>query len=217
LIVLAGGISSSILLSPNFTSRNFLVCSPFLWGMAARLYDVGVAKAPRPLRVAANLALSLLALWMCITTALARSQFHGETFREAAAWIKNADACRGRVLPVIVPEHKTWFRSDRMEPVYEGIYGKYLDGFAKPRVVFLDDIMAHTLSAELKADLQHRVDDGGCPVLAWAEHGATPEQFDSLIPDFKRAIDRPAAAIISKTFRDGKRESVFYVERPGKD
>ncbi len=36
LLVLAGGIVSSTVLAPNFWDRNFLVVSPFIWGLAAR-------------------------------------------------------------------------------------------------------------------------------------------------------------------------------------
>jgi uncharacterized membrane protein len=110
-IVLGAGVASSTLLAPNFTGRNLLICSPFLWALLAKCYDFGVVPLQPRLRKAANLALCFVLIWMASTMAIGRLLPRGEAFRESAQWIASQPACRGQLIPVLTGERKEWFRS----------------------------------------------------------------------------------------------------------
>jgi hypothetical protein len=87
-LVLMAGIVGSTLFAPNFFDRNFLVVSPFLWGLSARVYDAAMAGAPRPIRLAINLALSAVVLSMAAIVMERLPSKHPpllyEPFRESA-------------------------------------------------------------------------------------------------------------------------------------
>lgn len=218
LVVLAGGLASSLLISPNFTARNLLVCSPFLWALGAKLYDGGVPQASLPLRRAANVALSALAVWMVVTMTSGRTRAWNEPFRQSAAWIASIPACRDQVIPVISTERREWLRSTSLEGVYRFAYARYLDGFADPRVTFLEDFGSRRLPDDLRQELRRRVDGAGCPVLAWAVHRITPEELAGAGADLLRMVGRADAGTVLriKTFRDGQEGYVLYADRNGK-
>ncbi|CAN0431707.1 unnamed protein product, partial [Phaeothamnion confervicola] len=177
IIVLAGGIVSSLLIAPNFTDRNLLICSPFLWAFCAKLYDTSVPGAERPVRMAANLLLSAVVLWTVVAMTLGRERRWNEPFRESADWIRTFPECRDRPIMVINAQPRAWFKPGYSEILYADFYANYLGDFAHPQVVFKEDILAHKISDEMKEYLQWRVDGNGCPVLAWSIHLITEDDI----------------------------------------
>ena len=176
LIIVVGGITSSIILSPNFTDRNLLICSPFLWAFSAKLYDASVPGAARPVRAAANLALSAVVLWMAVTMVAGRAKPWKEPFRQAAEWIQTFPECQGRPIMVINGEARAWLKPGYAEVLYADFYAYYLAGFAEPKIVFVEDVLGHSLSDETKEYLQWRIVGNGCPIIAWSAHcpGSAP-------------------------------------------
>jgi hypothetical protein len=193
-IVLAGGVASSFVVTPNFHSRYLLICSPFLWGLVALCYDRSVETAPVLLRRGANLALSAIVLWMAVTMALTRDRPIGEPFRESAAEIKAIPACRGETLPAVVGERKRWFRSpEALQPI-RAAYAKYLQGFADPQLIYAEDILSGNISDDWKKLLRERIDGSGCPVLAWTVHTIPRDVADEIGAKILAATDRQARA-----------------------
>ena len=195
LIVLAGGIASSLLIAPNFTDRNLLICAPFLWAFCAKLYDASVPGAERPVRMAANLLLSAVVLWTVVAMTLGRERPWNEPFRESADWIRTFPECRDRPIMVVNAQPRAWFKPGYSEILYADFYANYLGDFAHPQVVFKEDILAHKLSDEMKEYLQWRVDGNGCPILAWSIHLITEEELAAAGRELLKAIDRPALAV----------------------
>ncbi|MDP2373010.1 hypothetical protein [Reyranella sp.] len=213
-IVLAGGVASSLLLSPNFTDRNLLVCSPFLWAFSARLYDGGVPGAERLVRAGANLALSAIVLWMAITMVAGRAKPWNEPFRESAEWIRSFPACRDRPILIINAQPRAWFKPGYSEVLYADFYGNYLGNFAQPEVVFIEDIRAHKVPEDVKDYLRWRIDGNGCPILAWSIHLITEEEFAAAGQELLKAVGRPNAGRIvqTKVLRNGIEGFVLYAE-----
>ncbi|TAJ40152.1 MAG: hypothetical protein EPO55_10455 [Reyranella sp.] len=216
-IILVGGIASSLLIAPNFTDRNLLVCAPFLWGFCAKLYDAGVPDAERPVRMAANLLLSAVVLWTVVTMTAGRARPWNEPFRESAEWIRTFPECRDRPVPVINAQPRAWFKPGYSEILYGDFYASYLADFARPQVVFKEDILAHKVSDEMKEYLQWRIDGNGCPVLAWSIHLITEEEFAEAARELLKAVDRPDAGRVvqTKILRDGFPGYVLYSEGSG--
>jgi hypothetical protein len=217
-VVVAGGIASSILLAPNFFDRNLLVVSPFVWALSARLYDAAVERASLVVRLAHTSALALIVLSMA-TIALARlPSGHAlpmyEPFRQSAAWIRSLPACRDQTLPVITIDSPDWYKPGYAEFIYEGAYGRYLRGFAQPRLVFSQDLARDQLSPELMVDLQRRLDGTGCPVLAWSAHNMSPATIARIEERLATALDRRSTnRIATMAFEDGSPGYVLYVRR----
>lgn len=216
-IILVGGIASSLLIAPNFTDRNLLVCAPFLWAFAAKLYDAGVPGAERPVRIAANLLLSAVVLWTVITMTAGRTRPWNEPFRESAEWIRTFPECRDRPVVVINAQPRAWFKPGYSEILYGDFYASYLADFAHPQVVFKEDILAHKVSDEMKEYLQWRIDGNGCPILAWSIHLITEEEFAEAARELLKAVDRPDAGRVvqTKILRDGFPGYVLYSEGSG--
>jgi hypothetical protein len=217
-IVLAAGIVSSVLFAPNFTSRNLLICSPFLWALLAKGYDSGVVPLQGGLRKVGNLALSAIMLWMASTMAVERLRPHGEAFRASAQWIASQPACRGQVVLVLTGEHKDWLRSDTGSGFREAIYGRYLGGFAQPEIVYVEDIVARHLRPGLERMLQGRIDGVGCPVLAWTAHFITRADVEALGGKLLEAVDRADRRpdLRMKIVKDGQEAFVLYVQSPSR-
>jgi len=192
-VVFIGGVASSLLIAPNFTDRNLLVCSPFLWALSAKLYDAGVPHAERRLRVAANLMLSAVAIWMAVTMVAGRTRLWKEPFRETAEWIKTFPECRDQPIMVINAQPRAWFKPGYAEILYGDFYATYLNEFARPQVIFMEDILAHKLPEDVKEYLRSRVDGNGCPVLAWSIHLITEKEFEQTWRELLKAIGRPDA------------------------
>ncbi len=217
LIMLAGGIASSLLIAPNFTDRNLLICAPFLWAFCAKLYDASVPGAERPVRIAANLLLSAVVLWTVVAMTVGRERPWNEPFRESAEWIRTFPECQGRPVMVINAQPRAWFKPGYSEILYADFYASYLADFARPQVVFKEDVLAHRLTDEMKEYLQWRVDGNGCPILAWSIHLITEEEFAEAARELLKAIDRPGAGRVVKTkiLHDGFPGYVLYSEVTG--
>jgi hypothetical protein len=217
LLVLAGAIVSSTLLAPNFWDRNFLIVSPFFWALFARAYDAATEKATPALRLALASALSVLVLSMS-SIAMARlpsaePRVPYEPFRQSAQWIRTLPACRDQVLPVVTTDHPTWYKPGYAEMIYGSTYGRYLEGFAPTELVFTRTLAQGTLQSSLTAELEHRLEGKGCPVLAWSAHNMSPGIADwikaKLLASVGRAADDPRVAL--REFDDGALGYVLYV------
>ena len=219
LLVLAGGIVSSTLLAPNFWDRNFLVVSPFLWGLAARSYDAAVDKATLSIRLALTGALAIIVLSMSsiVTARLPSGEAPVlyEPFRQSATWIQSLPTCRGQTLPVITTDQPSWYKPGYAELIYESAYGRYLQGFGRPQLVFSQELDRDKLPLALKVELQRRLDGGGCPILAWAVHNMTPETIAWIEDKLLASLGRRDAAmkVATRLFEDGSVGYVLYVRR----
>lgn len=216
-LVLAGAITSSTLLAPNFWDRNFLIVSPFFWALFALAYDAATDKATSAVRLALASALSVLVLSMS-SIAMGRLPSGGprvqyEPFRQSAHWIQTLPACRGQTLPVVTTDQPSWTKPGYAEVIYGSAYGRYLEGFAPTELVFSHDLAQGTLPSALKAELESRLDGKGCPVLAWSAHNMSPEIFDwiraKLLVTLGRAADDPRIAV--RQFDDGTLGYVLYI------
>jgi hypothetical protein len=216
MLVLAGSIVSSTLFTPNFFDRSFLILSPFLWAFCARLYDESVAATPGPVRLALTLALSAVVLAMAsIVIQRLPSERPGllyEPFRESAEWIRGMADCRGQIVPVLSTDRKEWYGPGYGEAVYADIYGRYLDGFARPQLVFVEDAIAGSIPADLRAELERRLAGQGCPIVAWSVHNMSlatmTKAVNSLLP-----VPAPVKA---EAFTDGQTGYVMVLERKGR-
>lgn len=216
IIMLAGGIASSLLIAPNFTDRNLLICAPFLWAFCTKLYDASVPDAGPRVRMAANLSLSAVVIWSVVTMTLGRERKWNEPFRESADWIRTFPECRDRPILVINAQPRAWFKPGYSEILYADFYANYLGDFALPQVVFKEDILAHKLTDEMREYLQWRVDGNGCPILAWSIHLITEEELAEAGRELLKAIDRPNAGRVMqlKVLYDGYPGYVLYADGP---
>lgn len=217
LLVLAGGIASSMLVAPNFFDRNFLVLSPFFWAISARLYDAAMAGASPTLRTGGNIALAAL-LFSMASIVVQRLPPRDppllyEPFRESAEWIRSLPECRDQIVPVIATDRRAWYKPGYAETVFGSAYGRYLDGFARPVLVFLEDIVGHNLPAEMRAEVQRRLDGRGCPVIAWSVHNMTADFLALATRELLASVERPAAraAVEAKAFKNGQIGYVLHV------
>jgi len=216
-LVLLAAVLSSTLVAPNFFDRNYLVLSPFLWALAAALYDAA-GRAMRPsLRPALNVTLSFLALSMAsiVTLRLPSAQTLPmyEPFRESAAWIATLPSCRDQIVPVISTDRAYWYKPGYAETIYSSGYGRYLGGFARPKLLFFHDVRAGALPDDLATELRRRIDGEGCPVLAWSAHNITAEAMAAATSALLRRAGRPASAAVKvKAFQDGGLGFVLYRE-----
>lgn len=216
IIVLAGGVASSLLISPNFTDRNLLICSPFIWAFCGKLYDAAVPGSARPVRMAANLVLSVIVLWMAVTMVMGRTKPWHEPFRQSAEWIRTFPECRDRPILVINAQPRSWFKPGYAEVLYADFYGNYLGDFATPQVLFLEDILAHKIPEDVKEYLRWRIDGNGCPILAWSIHLVTLSEIESATRELLKAIGRPEdnKQVQTKVLYDGVEGYVVYADRP---
>ncbi|WP_296318995.1 hypothetical protein [Reyranella sp.] len=220
LLVLIGGISSSLLIAPNFTSRYLLICAPFLWGLCARLYDALQSDRLRAVRLGANIALPVAVLAMA-TIVMDRlrpsteSMLWSEPFRLTADWISNLPECRDQIVPVLNTDSPSWFKPGYAEEIYENAYGRYLKGHARPRMIFSEDLKALRLPQDVKADLRRRVDGEGCPVLLWGVHLVRLEDMEAATKELALVIDRQSLTEKSRirTFQDGFQGYILEMDR----
>jgi hypothetical protein len=219
LLVLAGGIASSVLLAPNFFDRNFLVVSPFIWGLSARLYDAAMERASLLIRLALTSALSLIVLTMA-SIVMARLPSGPalpmyEPFRQSAAWIRTLPACRDQTLPVVTTDSPAWYKPGYAAFIYEGAYARYLEGFGQPQLLFSRDLDRDRLPPVLKAELQRRLNGEGCPVLAWAAHNMSATTIARIEERLLDALDGRGLTtrIATRSFDGGSVGYVLYVQR----
>lgn len=222
-VVLMAAVSSSVLVAPNFASRYLLVCSPFLWALCARLYDVALAGAPRLFRLGLNLLLVAGVLGMAT---LVKARLYGsdismtwsEPFRASAEWIRGRPECEGQMVPVIANDRRSWYKPGYAEDIYNNAYARYLKGFARPELAFGEDFIPGPLRDPLKAELRRRIDGHGCSVLAWSSHFMEDVEMAAIRDAILQATGQQDAAprLEIKQFRDGFFGYILYVARkPG--
>ena len=218
-IVLLAAVSSSLLVAPNFANRYLLVCSPFLWGICARLYDVAVEGAPRFFRLVVNLVLAagILGMASFVTARVKGSDLTvtwSEPFRASADWIRSRPECRGQTVPVVANDQRAWYKPGYAEDIYNNAYARYLKGFAQPELVFGHDIVPGPLPDGLKAELQRRIDGQGCSVLAWSAHYMSDGEMAAIRDAILKATNRPDAAprLEIRQFKDGFVGYILYVK-----
>lgn len=226
LLVVAEGVLGSLAVSPNLTDRNILVCSPFIWGLMALVFDAAFDQPTS--RAASILRLGVAVLVLASASiVLGRALPRNEPYKEAAAWIKSLPACQGATIPVIQTDAKGWAQADFMRRTTGYGYARYLDGYAQPKVLYLDDIVSGALPAILVSDLSARLAGGGCPVLGWGAHSLNEPQAEAAGQALATAAGRggqstPTVRLktfpiygFSTTWRQNSPAGyVIYVERP---
>jgi hypothetical protein len=217
-LMLVEAISSSFLVAPNFSARYLLLCAPFLWGFCARLYDALQVEAPRVLRSVAKIALAgaVVAMATIVTNRFEpgdEPMLWNEPFRQSADWIRSLPECHDQIVPAFVTDQRAWYKPGYAEDIYENAYNRYLHGYAKPVLAYVEEVTSDTLPADLKQELQHRIDGQGCPVLAWSIH--YPPEMGPFTERLLQILDRTSAAgrVHLKTFRDGFEGFALYVGR----
>lgn len=223
-VVLMAAISSSVLVAPNFTSRYLLVCSPFLWGLCARLYDMAETGAPRFFRLGLNL---LLVAGVVGMATLVKARLYGsdiimtwsEPFRASAEWIRSRPECEGQMVPVVANDGRAWYKPGYAEDIYNNAYARYLKGFARPELVFGEDFVPGPLADPLKTELQRRIDGHGCSVLAWSSHYMSDVQIAAIRDAILQATGRQDAAsrLEIREFRDGYLGYILFAARKPAD
>ncbi len=220
LLVLIGGISSSLLVAPNFSARYLLVCAPFLWGLCARLYDALQSDHARAVRIGTNIVLSVAVLAM--TTIVAdrvrpsnEPMLWSEPFRASADWIRAQPSCQNQIVPVLNTDSPGWYKPGYAEEIYDSAYARYLRGYAKPQMIFSEDLKALSLPHNLRADLQRRVDEGTCPILLWGIHLVSREDMEDARKELALLLDRPQLIENSRirVFSDGFYGYILEVNR----
>ncbi|UAJ08994.1 glycosyltransferase family 39 protein [Glacieibacterium megasporae] len=155
-LVVIAGISSSMILTPNFTSRNLLVCSPFIWGAEAFLFDLGVARLGTVGRIAASIVVAVLAL-VSIGGVRARSVPVRTPFRESARWIDSQPGCRGQAIAYVITDgvYNSPVDAER-HGAFE--YGYYLQDVGLVPLYLKDAIAGRAVL------------NPSCRVVAWGAH-----------------------------------------------
>jgi len=197
LIVLAAAVTSSTIFAPNFTERNWLMTSPFIWGALAFLYDAGVPNIDRRLSLAAQGLLVVLTL-AAGTIVLGRPYPVNQPLREASEWIRTVPACERQYIPTLSFGERSWGAARFNDSVLPGVMTRYLGNFASWKIVFVDEAKTDRLPPEVKAELQRRLDGRGCPILAFS--------FDA-IPQSK--LHEYIAAML-KTFRRDRSGNIKF-------
>jgi hypothetical protein len=108
----------------------------------------------------------------------------------------------------------TWYKRVCRVARWKRVW-RYLHGFALAQLVFAEEIVAHRLPTDLRAELQRRLDGDGCPILAWSVHNMNIEAIAVIRDELLRSMDRPVAktAVKTKVFRDGQVGFVLYLDR----
>lgn len=220
LLMLIGGISSSLLIAPNFSPRYLLICAPFLWGLCAGMYDALQRDSARAVRLGANIVLPAAVLTMATIVAdrlrpSTESMLWSESFRPSAEWIRSLPECRDQVIPVLVVDSRSWYKPGYAEELYDNAYGRYLKGHARPQTIFAEDLKALNMSDELKSELQRRVDGLGCPVLMWGAHLVELKNMEAARAELAQVLARPGLVGESQIgkFRDGFLGYVLAMDR----
>jgi hypothetical protein len=196
LLVIVLGIGTSVLMAPSLTVRNVLICSPFLWALAALAYDEGVerTKGWRPVLV----AIAAAAVALSASRVAWRLAPHNPPFRESARWIAAQAACQGRTIPVVI---------NALAPMKRGMiqgraradYGYYLPGYDL-LPVFKENILQGA-----------SVPDSGCPVAAWGAHYIAGTAEAEQVASHLSRPDHPVRMLAFKVPRDPHGYSSAFV------
>jgi hypothetical protein len=177
-LVAAQGVASGFVTSPNITDRNILVCSPFVWGFLALLFDAAFHGATAWPARAARLATALLIL-VSASIVGGRVVPRNEPYKESAAWIASLPACRNAEIPVIQADRKVWAQRGYTVRTTRYAYERYLGGYARINMLYLEDVLSGDIPASLAPELKARLHGAGCPVIGWSEHGINEQQVSA--------------------------------------
>ena len=204
LLVFAFSVASSLLIRPNFTGQNVLVCAPFVWAGCGRLYDGWIAGAGPRAAVAIKLGVTLFLLALA-PVVLGRFVERNEPWKESAVGIRGFAACQGQTIPV-VSEDGPYLRDPQFPDLYQGfLYGRYLEGFAPTQIFEHTDIAAGRLPPAMRALLVDRLRGQGCPILAWDAHTGDNGYDDTLTQQIVATVGPPAPG-----YRIAKLDYPFY-------
>jgi uncharacterized membrane protein len=189
----AAGLAVSLLVQPSFSARNLMIAAPALWILAAWLYDRALESGPRAGLAVAGAASVLAALQ--VGQLPGRLLVRTEDWRGSARYVSALAACRGREIPVVLPDifgpNTPFFR----RLAEQDLFGWYYRGGGR-LVARTRQQLAGARDAQLVALLGARA--GGadpCPVLAWGVHDIHDAQADALAQALARRpeVSRPVA------------------------
>jgi hypothetical protein len=172
------GLAISFLIQPSFSARNLMIATPSLWFAAAWLYDEAALGAPRagPVFAAAAAALMVLQLAPLNGRLLNRT----EDWRGSAQYIDGIPACRGREIPVVLPDvfgpDTPFFR----RLAERDLFGRYYRGGGRLSAWTRREL-AGSRDPRLAGLLAARARGADpCPVLAWGVHDVNDPQAQML-------------------------------------
>lgn len=176
----------SSLIRPNFSPQNVLVCAPFIWCAAGRVYQHWTRDASPRRAILVQVCFGLFLLLMAPVIA-GRFVARNEPWKESAVAVRGFEACRGQVIPVI-SEDGPYLRDPHYPDLYQGfLYGRYLEGFASTAIFEHLDIANNHLPDTIRAIIAPRLKGEGCPIVAWDAHTDTNDYDDALMPELVAA------------------------------
>jgi len=181
ILVVVAGISSSVLMSPNYTDRNVLLASPFLWGTVAFLYDLALGGIVKYRQATLILTAGFVAFMLSI--APSRAMPRNTPFRESAAAINAIAGCRGKSIPVFLGD-RSHITPAGIKILGNGIYGHYLDRSIQPDPVFIEEV----LSGRVKPV-------STCRIVAWGAHFINSESIAHQLASRLAAVQRTPISI----------------------
>lgn len=196
-VVLSGAVVSSALLSPNFSARNFLIVSPFLWGLAAKAYDEAFERAPsRIAPYGRSVAITLVAAMTFVVQA--RAFPRNMPFRDAGDWIASFAACRGETIPILLDDAQdaqAITKAGFLEMIIPATRARYLPGMKPVLVRAIEEP-----PTELVQVWGERQAHGACPILAWSVDPATPARADEIAAIFGKLLGSGVAERVRVRF-----------------
>jgi hypothetical protein len=185
LLVFAESLSSSILISPNFAGKSYLLCSPLIWLLAAWIHEAGVVGAAdrwRPV-VAVSAALFVLAGTGIVASRVVPAK---EPWRDVSRTMETLGDCRGASVIMLLNEDpqltRPHFDNDiamAMAPHYDRL------GIRVIPVLVRDALAGHFPPAAL-ARLRDASAPLRCPVVADWIHKVNMSD----VPEIQRAFAR---------------------------
>lgn len=127
-------------------------------------------------------------------------------------------------MPVVSMDSPAWSKPGFAERVGAAEYGRYLEGFASPKVLFREQIATNRIDQQIRAELRRRLGGTGCPVVAWSSHMFKLEHVAPLARDLARISGQPPPPRLRvrsfSAYSEGLRRErlppashVLYVER----
>ena len=188
LLVLAEGVSSSVLLSPNFVGKSYLLCSPFIWVLAAWIYERGVVAAADRWRPLAALGVALCVLGAAGIVAWRFVPFR-EPWRDVSRTMETVGDCRGADVIMLLNEDPRLTR-----PHFDGdmarVMASHYDRLGvRVITVLVSDALAGRLPPAAVALLRGGVRTPRCPVVADWIHIMNSAQVEDVRRSLERARD----------------------------
>lgn len=213
--VIVAGVAVSLLLAPSISDQNILVASPFLWGLTARLYDLG---RPKPGSRGALALAAALAVLVAAGLGLQPARWlpRIEPWREAAQYLRRLPGCANQVVPVAEPP-----RFGPATPFFQAISERYLFGWylrgsdvhtrAFPAAAFTGAGPDQELSALLR---QRMASPAACPALAWAAHDIDSPTAQVIARRLSAASVTAGGRISIQTFYSTPHRGLGFPRRP---